>query len=83
MSSEELRRHITAVPFRPLTINVADGRRIPVIGRDFILVSPSGRTAYVFQRDDSHDLLDMLLITGISFDAAAAAPPSPSTPNAT
>lgn len=72
MSLDELRRHITAVPFYPFTLNSADGRRVPVIGRDFILLSPTGRTAHVYQPDGSYELLDMLLVTGIS-----AGPPPP------
>lgn len=47
MSAEELRRRVTAVPFRPFVVNVADGRRIPVVGQDFILVSGSGRVVEV------------------------------------
>lgn len=40
MSIEELRNNIVASPFVPFTLNIADGRRIPVVGRDFILVPP-------------------------------------------
>ncbi len=72
MSGEEIRKHITAVPFRPFTINMADGRRIPVIGRDFIMISPSGRMIDIYQRDDDHDILVSMLITGISFEASTA-----------
>jgi hypothetical protein len=72
MNAEELRRHITAQPFRPFSLHVADGRRITVVHHDFIMVSPKGRTADVYQADDTHDILDVLMITGISFD-----PPPP------
>ena len=72
MSGEEIRKHITAVPFRPFTINMADGRRIPVIDRDFIMISPSGRMVDVYQRDDDHDILVSMLITRISFEASTA-----------
>ena len=72
MSVEELRRHIVASPFRSFTLNIADGRRIPVIGRDFILIPPEkGRVVVVVQRDGEMDLLDSMLITGITFEAAA------------
>jgi len=72
MSADELRKHITAVPFQPFIINMADGRRIPVIARDFIMLAPSGRTVDVYQRDDDHDILMTLLITGITFEASTA-----------
>jgi hypothetical protein len=78
MSVEELKRNIVASPFVPFTLNIADGRRIPVTGRDFILVPPEkGRTVVVYQRNGEYDLLDALLITGITFEAAAnISPPS-------
>jgi hypothetical protein len=77
MSIDELRKCIIASPFIPFTLNIADGRRIPVIGRDFILVPPEkGRTVLVYQRDGEIDLLDALLITGVSFEPTANISPS-------
>jgi hypothetical protein len=77
MSLDELKKCIVATPFRPFTLNIADGRRIPVTGRDFILVPPEkGRTVLVFQRDGELDLLDALLIAGVSFESAANISPS-------
>jgi hypothetical protein len=67
MSVDELRKCIIASPFQPFTLNIADGRRVPVSGRDFILLPPEkGRTVVVYQRDGNFDLLDSLLITGIT-----------------
>ncbi len=72
MSLEELRRCIVASPFVPFTLNIADGRRIPVVGRDFILIPPEkGRTVVVYQKGASFDLLDSMLITGVSFEPVA------------
>jgi hypothetical protein len=77
MSIDELRKCIVASPFRAFTLNIADGRRIPVIGRDFILIPPEkGRTVVVYQRDGEMDLVDAMLITGVTFESAAN--PSPS-----
>lgn len=74
MSLDELRRRIVAVPFRPFTIHMADGRQIPVVGRDFILISPEkGQTVVVFQKDGLLDLLDSILITGITIEPLAGA----------
>ena len=67
MSGEKLRIAITATPFQTFTLNIADGRSIPVVGRDFILLSPRGRTVTVYQKDESKDQGDMLLVTGMSF----------------
>jgi hypothetical protein len=77
MSVDELRNCIVASPFVHFTLNIADGRRIPVIGRDFILVPPEkGRIVMVFQRNGEFDILDAMLITGVSFDSAANVSPS-------
>jgi len=78
MSVDDIRKCIVATPFRPFTLNIADGRRISVLGRDFIMIPPEkGRTVIVFQRDGDFDLLDALLITGIGFEPAAnVSPPS-------
>ncbi len=77
MSIEELRKSIVASPFVPFTLNIADGRRIPVTGRDFILVPPEkGRTVLVFQRSGEIDMFDAMLITGVSFEATAKLSPS-------
>jgi hypothetical protein len=77
MSVDELRKCIVASPFRPFTLNIADGRRIPVTGRDFILMAPEkGRTVVVYQRNDDFDILETMLITGVSFEAAAHVSPS-------
>ena len=74
MSTNELRRHVTAVPFRPGALYVSDGRAIPVHDRDFILVSPLGSVVYVFQPDERHDILASGAITGVSFDPPARQP---------
>ena len=73
MTSETIRNHITAVPFRPFVLHTADGRAIPVHARDFILISPLGLTVDVYQPNDSQDILDVRLITGVSFQTPAVA----------
>ncbi len=69
MATDELRRYVMATPFRPFVLNVADGRRVPVVGRDFILISPMGQTLHIYQYNGSFEVLDNSLVTGISFDA--------------
>ena len=77
MSVDELRKCIIATSFIPFTLNIADGRRIPVIGRDFILVPPEkGRIVLVYQRGGDFDILDAMLITGVSFESTATISPS-------
>ena len=72
MSADELRKCIVASPFRPFILNIGDGRRIPVMGRDFIIIAPEkGRSVVVYQRNDDFDILDTMLITGVSFESAS------------
>ena len=63
MTAIEFRKLHEAQPFRPFTICLADGREIPVGDREFLMLSPSGRTAHVCQPDDSFDIIDFLLVT--------------------
>ena len=78
MNADEIRQHVTAVPFREFVLHVADGRTIPVHGRDFILISPRGLTVDVYQPDERHDILDAALISGIAFAVPPAASQSQS-----
>ena len=75
MTADAIRRHVTAVPFRPFTRHTADGRAIPVHARDFILVSPLGLTVDVYQPNDLQDILDTALICSISYGTPPATPP--------
>jgi hypothetical protein len=72
---DELRKCIVASvasPFTPFTLNIADSRRIPVTGGDFILIPPEkGRTLLVYQRNGELDMLDAKLITRVTFESAA------------
>lgn len=72
MNTNEIRRHVIAQPFRPFVIHMADGRRISVFGQDFILISPTGRYVDVYQPDETHDILDAMFITGVSYYPATS-----------
>ncbi len=65
MTIDRLRDVYQAQPFRPFTMHLADGRRIPVRHREFLMPSPSGRTVVVYQPDDSLNIVDMLLVTDL------------------
>jgi len=68
MTITEFRTMLRAEPFRGFTINLADGRSIPVKHREFVLPSPSGRTVIVYQPDDSFEIIDLLLVTSRSIN---------------
>ncbi len=65
MISEKIRELWRAEPFQKFTMHLADGRRIPVLHREFLAISPSGRTVNVYQPDDSMNIVDLLLVTDL------------------
>jgi hypothetical protein len=65
MTIEKVKELYDAQPFRPFDIHLADGRKIPVVHRDFIMSAPSGRTLYVSQPDDTLNIIDLLLVTDL------------------
>jgi hypothetical protein len=68
MTIERLKELYDAEPFQPFIIHLADGREIPVHHRDFIMAVPSGRTVFVAQPDDSVNIIDLLLVTGVELN---------------
>jgi hypothetical protein len=76
MRIDELRALLKARPFRPFTIYTPDGGAIPVWHPDFALLSPDGRTLWVYQRDYSCEMIDVMLAARFSFNAPDAAPPA-------
>lgn len=74
MTSQELRDAHRAVPFRPFTIRMVDGRVFSVSDPDLIAISPRGRTALVYQKDDSSSHLDLFEITEIAWLPAPTPP---------
>jgi hypothetical protein len=65
MTSERLIEMLDAKPFHPFDIRLADGRAIRVQHPEFVARSPSGRTAVVFQPDDSMTVLDVFLAVSL------------------
>lgn len=65
MTIDEIRKFYDAQPFQPFILHVADGRQIPVHGREFMASAPRGRMITVYQPDGNSDHLDLLLVTGI------------------
>lgn len=63
MTIERIRSLYAALPFRPFTIHLADGRAISVLSREFMANAPSGRTVVVFQPDDTMNIFDLLFVT--------------------
>jgi hypothetical protein len=73
MTIEQLRAVHMVQPFRPFTIHLADGRSLFVSHREFLSQSQSGRTAIVSTPDDSHGIVDLLLVTSLVVGPQTAA----------
>jgi hypothetical protein len=63
MTTDQFRATLHQHPFRPFTIRMADGRAFEVAHRDFVAMSPSGRTVIVYESDESYSILDLLLMS--------------------
>jgi hypothetical protein len=68
MTAQEFRSVFEALPFRPFTVYLADGRAVPVRHQDYAFLSPTGRTLIVYEEDDSFQILDLMLATGVQLN---------------
>ncbi|HVW38648.1 MAG TPA: hypothetical protein VHB99_15135 [Pirellulales bacterium] len=75
MTVEQLRNVHQALPFRPFTIHMADGRSLYVPHREFLSHSPSGRTVIVYDAGDGFSIINLLLINELEIHDPATAPP--------
>ena len=73
MTLEQLREVREANPFRQFTIHLADGRSHRVPHRDYLSLSPVGRTIVVYHSDGVGSFLDAHLITELTVDRPAVA----------
>jgi len=65
MTTERIRSLYQARPFKPFTIHLADGRQVPVVHHEFMMLGPSGRTVVVQQPDETLNIIDPLLVTDL------------------
>ncbi len=77
MTVEQLRRITDTQPFKPFFIHLADGREISVRHREYIAISPQGRTFVAYQPDDTANIIDLYLVTDLEVRPEGAAPAQP------
>jgi len=70
MTSEQLKATLKQQPFQPFTIRMADGRAFTVAHPEWVMVSPTGRTAILFKPDDSYSVVDLMLMNELEVPAA-------------
>jgi hypothetical protein len=66
MTSAQFVKVWKSAPFRPFAIHLADGRSLPIPHPDYVSLSPTGRTASVWEDDaDAFEIVDLLLVTSL------------------
>jgi hypothetical protein len=72
MTAAEIHKLYAGAPFEPFVIHLADGRSFRVPSREWMSFAPSGRTIHVYQRDDSSEVIDLLLVTSLEVPSGKA-----------
>ncbi len=75
MTTDQLKSFISARPFRPFRIHMADGRTVDVNHPEWIAYA-GGRIALVAKPDDSFEVVDLLLVPSLEARADGASRPS-------
>ena len=70
MRKDTIKEVLNAQPFQPFTVRMADGNAYLVPARDFVSLSPNGRTLVIFGEAGKIKLLDSMLVTEIERVAA-------------
>ena len=69
MTTEALYKLHQARPFQRFSIRLGDGQSLPVDHPEMLAYAPKGRTAIVYLRDGSFEIVDLLLVTGLEVAA--------------
>ncbi len=72
MTSAQFKAVLGASPFQTFDFQMADGRSIRVTHPELVLVTPGGRTVVVAVADDAIEIIDLLLVTSLRTQTAAA-----------
>jgi len=75
MTTEQLKKVVTARPFRPFTLRMADGNSVTVQHPETIAYA-GGRTAIVVNPDETFEVIDLLLVPSIEVSAPTSVPPA-------
>jgi hypothetical protein len=68
MAPDRIRQVIGTLPFRPFTVELGSGKRVPVNHPEYVSLSPAGRTLVVYDDHDAMEIIDVFLITNISVE---------------
>ncbi len=73
MNIEEIREYYYREPFQPFELELKDGRRIRVVARERIGLSPNGGSVFVIEPGDRSSLLRVDQIVSVRQPPASAA----------
>jgi hypothetical protein len=65
MTTDALYNLHAARPFRPFSIRLGDGQALPVDHPEMLAYARKSRTAVVYRKDGSFQIVDLLLVTGL------------------
>ena len=69
MTMDELYKAHTRQPVQPFTICLGDRQRLPVLHPEMLAYAPKHRTAVVYRKDGSFEIIDLLLVKGLDVHA--------------
>lgn len=52
-------------PFQAFSLRLGDGQSLPVEHPEMLAYAPKSRTATVYRKDGSFEIVDLLLVTGL------------------
>jgi hypothetical protein len=74
MTAEQVRQLIRAEPFTAFYLRTSDGRRVGVLNRDWVMISPLQTHVLVLQADGASDMLAIQSLVGAEFGPPAQPP---------
>jgi hypothetical protein len=69
MTTEQLYKVHRVRPFQPFSIRLGDGQSLRVEHPEMLAYTPKSRTAVVYRKDGSFEIIDLLLVTGLDVHA--------------
>ena len=67
MTSDQIREALKASPFQPFELLTTGGRRYLVDHPELAILSPNGRTMFVYVTPEAGMFIDVLMIESINF----------------
>ena len=74
MTIEQVRDLCEARPFTAFQLHLPDGRCVEVVHPDFFSTSKTGRLLFVSNTDGSESIVDLLLVSDVTVNAAPLRP---------